>query len=78
MIDLLLQVQLKCALEKIISICGGRGAFHYQTKGSLFVMGKDRGQKERMRAKDEQRARMKAVAVTGDSSAEAESGQAPP
>lgn len=54
---------------------GGGGAFLYQTKGSLFVMGRDRGQKKRERAKDEQRARMKAVAVTGDLSAEAESGQ---
>lgn len=41
----------------------------------MFVIGRDRGQKERELAKDEQRARMKAVAVTGDLSAEAESGQ---
>lgn len=58
-------------LWKRSSPFAGGGGVSLPDQGFFVRHGK--GQRER--AKDEQRARMKAVAVTGDLSAEAESGQ---
>lgn len=70
-IDLLFQVQLKCALEGIFSIC--QEGISLSDQGFFFFFNKGKEGESAEEGEDERRSRREVAAVSGDLRAGAES-----